>query len=157
MKTPFLTSIVEAAQLRQAQNKAAAREILMPIWEGLDATARPDLACVVAHYLADAMEQLSDELVWDTRALKAANDARALGIITLDGVGSIDAFYPSLYLNLADAHLRHGDLDGCQEHLKSARHAISVSPNNSPYAQYIRKGVEALALRLEARRQEERP
>ncbi|MBN4678726.1 hypothetical protein HUS71_25300 [Pandoraea nosoerga] len=97
--------------------------------------------------MADAQDNLQDELAWDQRALAAAlrcTDAEAKG--HHDSL-SIAAFMPSLHLNLGDDYLRLGDRAACQRHLAAGMAATADLPD-TPYASMIRGGLDRLAERL---------
>ena len=80
--------------------------------------------CALAHSMADVQDDVQEELIWDLRALAAADlvsDERG----ALAGVLSpVAAFYPSLHLNLGECYRRIGNLELAREHLKRALDAV---------------------------------
>ncbi len=57
-------------------------------------------SCIVAHYMARLQPVAEDSLHWNLEALHYANKVHD---------GSVDAFYPSLYLNVGKAYEDMGD------------------------------------------------
>ena len=97
--------------------------------------------------MADAQDDVHDELVWDQRALAAADlitDARtAQAGLTLPAAG----LYPSLHLNLSECYRKLGDLARAREHLQRAQATIGVLGDDE-YGRLIRGGLEQVAERL---------
>ncbi len=92
---------------------------------------------------------LADELVWDLRALQAADlltDERAS---QAGMAGSVSGFYTSLHLNLGAVYRRLGDLDRARAHLELGRAALGALGDDS-YARTVRDGLDRLADRLSA-------
>jgi hypothetical protein len=152
MDAPTSTAVINTIATSLAHDRAVARPILMALWERIDTVKRPDLACLVAHYVADTMEDTADELRWDLHALDAAHAATVAGLQAIEGVGAIAVFYPSLHLNLGDVYLRLGDFRSSERHLADARSFLSALPDGLPYAALVKNGVNGLALRLEQAR-----
>ncbi len=152
MKATTSSSVIDAIATALGSDPLVARQLLTALWEQVDTATRPDLACLVAHYLADTMADAHDELAWDLRALDAANAACAAGLQTIEGVGAIAALYPSLHLNLGDVYLRLANVTSSAQHLADARALLSALPDELPYAALVKNGVNNLALRLEEAR-----
>jgi hypothetical protein len=93
--------------------------------------------CVLAHVMADVQDDVHQELVWDQRALAAADaltDERA----TQAGVAlPVAGWYPSLHLNLAECYRTLGDLHRAREHLHRAQAGISALGDDE-YGQLIK-------------------
>jgi hypothetical protein len=97
--------------------------------------------------MADAQDDVRDELLWDQRALAAANlitDARA----TQAGLSlPVAGLHPSLHLNLSECYRKLGDLARAREHLQQAQATICVLPDDE-YGRLIRDGLQQVAERL---------
>ena len=97
--------------------------------------------------MADVQDDAREELVWDLRALAAADlltDAR----MTQAGVSlPVAGLYPSLHLNLSGCYRKLGDLDRAREHLQSAQATIGALGDDG-YGQMIREGLERVAEQL---------
>jgi len=99
---PVVMRIGEGIELCQAGRREAARSLLSEVWEQLD--GEPGDAfhrCAVAHWMADVQDDVRDELLWDRRALEAADLVREHGA-GVEGVAPpVAGLYASLHLNLA--------------------------------------------------------
>ncbi len=97
--------------------------------------------------MADVQDDLHDELLWDLRALAAADlltDERAArGGVT----GPVAGFYPSLHLNLGECYRKLGELDRAREHLDRGRASVNALTNDG-YSQMIKTGLDRLANNL---------
>jgi hypothetical protein len=135
-------------ELSQQGDRAAARDLFAEVWAGFGEEAGDPLhRCALAHSMADVQEDVRAELVWDLRALEAADlltDQRAARA----GVTSpVAAFYPSLHLNLAECYRKLGDLDRAREHLECGNAAVGAL-NDDGYGQMIRRGLDRLSDKL---------
>ncbi len=145
MSDPVLDRIGEALALFNTGRRAEAREAFTTIWAEIETDGDPFHQCVLSHYMADAQDEPADELMWDRRALAAADriakqrpDTSGLSLLSL---------YPSLHLNLADVMHRTGDLDGARRHLQLAQQSSDALADDG-YGQMIRAGIARLAERL---------
>ncbi len=97
--------------------------------------------------MADVQDEVQDELIWDLRALEAADritDDRAVQA----GVKSpVSGFYPSLHLNLGECYRKLGDADRAREHLRLGQTAAEALPADG-YGQLVEAGLDRLAERL---------
>ncbi|GGM26987.1 hypothetical protein ACFFX1_16240 [Dactylosporangium sucinum] len=149
MTDPTLVRIGEGVQLHHGQGqRAAARQVFAEIWEEIGGEHGDPLhVCVLAHSMADVQDDVHQELVWDQRALTAADlltdDRVAQAGVTL----SVAGLYPSLHLNLAECYRRLGDLGRAREHLRQARAGIGALGDDG-YGQLIKNGLERLAQQL---------
>ncbi|MBD0324106.1 MAG: hypothetical protein ICV72_12080 [Aldersonia sp.] len=149
---PTLVRIGEAAQLHHHQGQRdAARHLLSQIWDEIGGEqGNPLHVCVLAHTMADAQDDVHQELLWDQRALTAADlltDERT----TQSGVAlPVAGLYPSLHLNLADCYRKLGDLDRAREHLHHAQAGIDALGDDE-YGQLIRNGLNTLTQQLSTR------
>jgi hypothetical protein len=134
--------IGQAVQLSHQGGREAARVLFAEIWDDIGGERGDPLhVCTLAHAMADVQDDVRQELVWDQRALAAADrltDARlAQAGVTL----SVAGLYPSLHLNLSECHRRLGDLDRAREHLRQAQTTIGALGDDG-YAQLIRAGLQ---------------
>src|SRR5688500_2482830 len=119
--------IGQAVQLSPQGEREAARLLPAEIWDGIGGEQGDRLhRCTLAHAMADVQDDVRQELVWDQRALAAADlltDPRlAQAGVTLPVAG----LYPSLHLNLSECYRKLGDLGRAREHLQQARATIGV-------------------------------
>ncbi|MEU8049278.1 MULTISPECIES: tetratricopeptide repeat protein [Micromonospora] len=144
-----LTRINEGVQLHHQQGRReAARDLFAQVWEEIGGKRGDPLhVCVLAHSMADVQDDVHEELLWDQRALAAAD------LLTDDRVAqagvpmSVAALYPSLHLNLGECYRRLGDLDRARECLRQARAGIDALGDDA-YGQLIRSGLDRLAQQL---------
>jgi hypothetical protein len=96
--------------------------------------------------MADVQDDVRDELLWDRRALEAADlvsDERAAAA----GVRSpVAGFYPSLHLNVGECYRKLGDHDQARQHL-AAGQAVDLLADDG-YGRMIGGGLQRLAERL---------
>ena len=96
-----------------------------------DARADDYDACIVAHYVARVQRTPSEALYWNQESLRraeAVNDAR------------VEAFYPSLYLNLGKAHEDAGNKEEAKRFYGLAQEKAGVLPEGK-YADTVRLGI----------------
>lgn len=141
---PTILRIGEAVQRNHQGEREAARVLFTEIWDEIGGEQGDPLhRCTLAHAMADAQDDVRQELVWDQRALAAADlltDARvAQAGVTLPVAG----LYPSLHLNLSECYRKLGDLDRAREHLQQAQATIGALGDDE-YGQLIRAGLERL-------------
>ena len=145
---PTLIRIGEVVQLGHQGEREVARHRFAVIWEEIGGEGGDPLhRCTLAHAMADVQDDVRDELIWDRRALAAADlitDARAQQAwVTLP----VDGLYPSLHLNLSGCYRKRGDLARAREHLEQAQDTIDVLGDDE-YGRLIRAGLEQVAERL---------
>ena len=99
--------------------------------------------------MADLQEDPRDELVWDTRALVAADLISDARVRETSAAQSVAQFYPSLYLNLADVHRRLGDFEEARRYLELGYRCASTLTDDG-YGQLVRTGLDRLSERLTA-------
>ncbi|MEU5563397.1 tetratricopeptide repeat protein [Micromonospora musae] len=144
-----LARINEGVQLHHHQGRpAAARDVFTQIWDEIGGEQGDPLhVCVLAHSMADVQDDVHQELLWDLRALAAADlltDAR----VTQAGVTlPVAGLYPSLHLNLAECYRKLGDLDRAREYLQRAQAGMGALGDDE-YAQLIRGGLDRVAQQL---------
>ncbi|MFY1670329.1 hypothetical protein ACN27G_10250 [Plantactinospora sp. WMMB334] len=132
------------------RQREAARDLFAEIWAEIGGERGDPLhVCVLAHSMADVQDDVHEELLWDQRALAAAD------LLTDDRVAqagvplSVAGLYPSLHLNLADCYRRLGDLCRAREHLRHARAGVGALGDDE-YGQLIRGGLDRLTDQLAA-------
>ncbi len=143
-----LIRIGQAVQLSYQGEREAARVLFAEIWDEIGGEQGDPLhVCTLAHAMADVQDDVHQEVVWDQRALAAADlltDARlAQAGVTL----SVAGLYPSLHLNLSECYRKLGDLDRAREQLQQAQATIGALGDDG-YAQMIREGLQQVAERL---------
>jgi len=150
-----LTRIGQGVALHHHRGqRAAARDLFAQIWDEIGGERGDPLhVCVLAHAMADVQDDVHQELVWDQRALAAADsltDARvAEAGVTLPVAG----LYPSLHLNLGECYRKLGDLGRAREYLQHAQAGIGALGDDE-YAQLINAGLDQLAQQLTAARRD---
>ncbi|MGV9772710.1 hypothetical protein [Streptosporangium sp. NPDC003464] len=145
----IMTEIGRGIELNQSGRREEARRLFSGLWEEIGATGDPLHRCALAHSMADAQDDPHEELVWDLRALEAADlvtDERAR---QAGATGPVAGFYPSLHLNLGEVYRKLGDLDRARDHLDRGRASVSALGDDG-YGQMIKGGLDRLADRLRA-------
>ena len=99
--------------------------------------------------MADVQDDVHVELLWDLRALDAADDLRDERAAEAGVRSSVAAFYPSLHLNLGDCYRRLGDIERAAHHLARGCAATETLPDEG-YGRLIKDGLGRLAQRLRA-------
>ncbi|HEY3814633.1 MAG TPA: hypothetical protein VGL66_15540 [Caulobacteraceae bacterium] len=147
--SPEMQEITEAAATLQRGEREQGRTMLLALWDKLSAHGDPLQLCTIAHFLADTEANVADELEWDLRALEAATGSRDADGGNADGgdSGAVPpSFLASLYLNVADASRRRGEVDAARRYARVASDKVDALPDD-PYGRMIKGGL----LRLEAR------
>lgn len=144
-----MASILAAVQLGRSGQRAHARDALTALWDRIGAAGDAMHRCTLAHYLADLQDSTEAELVWDERALAAAGDLTDEHAQQHLPAVQVQAFLPSLHLNLADVHRRLHHPAAAREHLATARTFLDHLPDD-PYGQMIRGGIQHVCDALDA-------
>jgi hypothetical protein len=145
---PIMSRIGEGIALSQAGDHRGAQLIFEDIWTALGPEGDPFHRCAVAHSMADVQTDAREELLWDQRALAAADaisDERARA----GGVAGVQGFYPSLHLNLADVYLRLGEIERARDHLSAGQATVGALSDDG-YGRMITDGLDRLAERINA-------
>ncbi|HEV7187969.1 MAG TPA: hypothetical protein VGN28_08745 [Blastococcus sp.] len=145
----IMARIGEAIALGQQGERAAARTAFAGIWADLGSDGDPLHRCTLAHHMADVQDDPREELVWDLRALAAAESVTDARASAAGATGPVAAFYPSLHLNLGEDHRKLGNAEEAHRHLELGRQA-AASLGDDPYGSMIRRGLDGLAERLAA-------
>jgi hypothetical protein len=134
-----MTAMAAAVEQGRAGDRAGARQALEQLWEKAQGDALH--RCSIAHYAADVQDSVTDELMWDERALAAATELTDERTQEFDASMQVRALLPSLHLNLADAHRRAGNAAQARHHLAAATAHVDILPDDA-YGQMIRSGIE---------------
>jgi hypothetical protein len=148
---PTMARIGQGVELHHHRGRrTAARDLFAEIWDEIGGEQGDPLhVCVLAHAMADVQDDARQELLWDQRALAAAD------LLTEDRVARagvalpVAGLYPSLHLNLSDCYRKLGDLDRARAHLELARAGIGALGDDE-YGRLIKGGLDRLARLLTA-------
>lgn len=148
---PVLAQVGEGIALHTTGDDEAARALFARLWDEVGEHGDALHRMALAHSMADVVTDPHESLRWDLRALEAAAHVtderlRAAGITT-----TIQAFYPSLHLNLGEAYRRVGDFGRAAEHLERGCAAL-VHLDDDRSAPMFRDALERLAERLRTAR-----
>lgn len=126
----FLTDL-GAALAAGATDRAAGRTQLTALWDGL---AHDDDAgrCILAHYLADAADDLAQEVRWDEIALASSEGLTDADLQTHHPTLTVLGFLPSLRLNLADGYRRQGRFEEASRELEASIAGNDALPTTLP-------------------------
>jgi hypothetical protein len=146
---PVMSEIIAATALFRGGERVRGRLELESIWARIAVDPEPMHECALAHALADAQDDPAEELAWDLRALDAAHRCTDEDVRRHNAGGSIAGFMPSLHANLAEAHLKLGELATAKEHLALARSFVGDLQDDG-YGRMVRGGIESISGRLAA-------
>jgi hypothetical protein len=141
------TRIGQTAILLHAGDRQEARSRFGALWEEIGPAGDARHRCLLAHYMADAQDDPGDELLWDLRALAAADDADTCGGA---GAAELRGFHPSLHLSLATVYAKLGRREAARGHLRRAR-ALCGALADDGYGKAVRAAVGRLEARLTGR------
>ncbi|MBY6368352.1 hypothetical protein [Rhodococcoides corynebacterioides] len=140
---PTMEAITAAVMRGRGGDVAGARSDLEALWSEIGVRGDEFHRCTLAHYLADLYDDAAVALIWDVRALDAADaldDDRAQ---QHHASLQVAAFYPSLHLNLADNLRRLGSFPAAADHLDRAEERLSALPDDA-YGEMIRSALTEL-------------
>ena len=129
----------------RAGDSESARLELLSIWDDIGVGGDPFHRCTLAHYLADLFEHPAQALMWDVRALDAADELSDQRARRFETSLRVAAFYPSLHLNIADNLRRLSAFDAAQEHIEAARRACS-SLGDDDYGRSIKSSIDSVEI-----------
>ncbi|WP_433171889.1 hypothetical protein [Actinoallomurus sp. CA-150999] len=146
---PTMTRIGQGVELHHHQGRReAARGLFAQKWDDIGGEKGDPLhVCVLAHSMADVQDDVHQELMWDLRALTAADRVTDQRVAQVGVTLPVAGLYPSLHLNLSECYGKLGDLDRAREHLQQARAGIGALGDDE-YGQLIKGGLERLAEQL---------
>ncbi|MER6346380.1 hypothetical protein ACWC10_24585 [Streptomyces sp. NPDC001595] len=139
--------IGQVVMLHHAGDREEARLRFLQLWAEIGEDGDPLHRCTLAHYMADAQDDPSDELAWDLRALTAAEELSDDRLALHEGTLAVRALYPSLHLNLAADYVKLGHSDAARTHLRRARRAADALADDS-YGDGVRAAIGRLESRL---------
>ena len=117
---PVVRLCVAVTQAEFAGRLDVARRLSWQAWQ----IARDDYeACIAAHYVARYQDSKEGMLHWNRKALECAEAVND---------GRVEAFYPSLYLNLGQACENTGDMSAAQYYYALAAEMGMVHESPSP-------------------------
>jgi hypothetical protein len=106
MTHPLLAGLASAlGQL--ATDRAAGRQALTELWDAID-PGDTAARCILPHYLADAQDDLGDEIAWDEVSLAESAKISDDDLRAIHPAMHVAGFMSSLHLNLADGYRRLG-------------------------------------------------
>jgi hypothetical protein len=146
---PTMARIGQGVELHHHRGqREAARDLFAQIWDDIGGEQGDPLhVCVLAHSMADVQDDVDQELMWDLRALAAAELVTDERVAQAGVPLSVAGLYPSLHLNLSECYRKLGDLGRAREHLQQARAGIGVLGDDE-YGRLIKGGLEQLAEQL---------
>ncbi|WP_440070551.1 hypothetical protein [Streptosporangium sp. OZ121] len=147
---PTMARIGQGVELHHHRGqREAARDLFAQIWDDIGGEQGDPLhVCVLAHSMADVQDDVHQELMWDLRALAAADLVTDEQVAQAGVPLSVAGLYPSLHLNLSDCYRKLGDLGRAREHLQQARAGIGALGDDE-YGRLIKRGLEQLAEQLD--------
>ncbi|WP_440104111.1 hypothetical protein [Streptosporangium sp. H16] len=147
---PTMARIGQGVELHHHRGqREAARDLFAQIWDDIGGEQGDPLhVCVLAHSMADVQDDVHQELMWDLRALAAADLVTDEQVAQAGVPLSVAGLYPSLHLNLSDCYRKLGDLGRAREHLQQARAGIGALGDDE-YGKLIKGGLERLAEQLD--------
>ncbi|GAC68942.1 hypothetical protein [Gordonia soli] len=144
-----MTAIMEAVTVGRSGDTDSAATSLTDIWTRIGPDGDALHRCTVAHHLADLQDHPADSLVWNVRALDAADSLTDSRVRDHHDDLRVAGFYPSLYLNLADDHRRLGAVETARRHLTQARERLGVLADDD-YGRLVQTGVDRVGAAVDA-------
>lgn len=142
---PVMETVTRAVgQWHESGNAAPARERLLILWAEIGVLGDAFHRCILAHYLADLYDDPAEALIWDIRALDAADAVTAQGSGAVQHGFNIVSFRPSLHLNIADNLRRLGSFTAAAAHLEAATHDMNLLAEDT-YGGLIRDGMKQVS------------
>ncbi|EGD42500.1 hypothetical protein NBCG_03088 [Nocardioidaceae bacterium Broad-1] len=147
---PTMDAITAAVTLGREGDVTRARDDLLAIWADLGVSGDPLHRCVLAHYLADLYTDAAVALIWDVRALDAADALTDQRAQEHEASLQVAGFYPSLHLNIADNLRRLGAFEAATEHIGRAEEGADALPLG-PYGDMIRAAIGGIGAAIATR------
>ena len=138
---PTMEAIGHAVVLGRGGDVESARRDLLAIWHQIGVAGDPLHRCTLAHYLADLYDEAAEALIWDVRALDAADALAEERAQQHHPSLRVAGFYPSLHLNIADNLRRLGAFDKAGEHILYYDHQSSALSDDA-YGNTIRTAID---------------
>ncbi|MEV0768925.1 hypothetical protein [Nocardia salmonicida] len=153
---PIMARITQGVSDFRAGDPDRARADLLAVWADIGPAGDPLHRCTLAHYLADTYDDPAEALVWDVRALDAADTLTDTRLNDHHAGLQVAGFYPSLHLNLADNFRRLGAFPAATRHIEAARERLGILPDDD-YGALIRGACTGVAAAIAAEDTTRRP
>ncbi|WP_194824861.1 hypothetical protein [Nocardia sp. XZ_19_231] len=153
---PIMTRITQGVSDFRTGDPDRARAGLLEVWADIGPAGDPLHRCSLAHYLADTYDDPAEALVWDVRALDAADTLTDTRLNDFHTGLQVAGFYPSLHLNLADNFRRLGAFPAATRHIEAARERLDILPDDD-YGALIRGACAGVAAAIAAEDTTRRP
>ncbi|MGY0499759.1 hypothetical protein ACWZHB_14840 [Nocardia sp. FBN12] len=141
---PIMTRITQGVTDFRTGDPDRARSALLEVWRDIGPAGDPLHRCALAHYVADTCDDPAEALVWDVRALDAADALTDTRLHDYHAGIQVAGFYPSLHLNLADNFRRLGAFPAATRHLDAARECLHTLGDDD-YGDTIRRALTEVA------------
>lgn len=143
----LMSRIGQVIMLLHGGDREEARNRFAGLWDEIGESGDALHRCTLAHYMADTQDDPEDELLWDLRALAAAEGLDDEHVGRPDAAAAVRGFYPSLHLNLAADYLKLERREAARVHLGRARSATGELADDG-YGDGVRAAIERLEWRL---------
>ncbi|MEV4205553.1 hypothetical protein [Nocardia salmonicida] len=153
---PIMARITQGVSDFRTGDPDRARAGLLAVWADIGPAGDPLHRCTLAHYLADTYDDPAEALVWDVRALDAADTLTDTRLHDHHAGLQVAGFYPSLHLNLADNFRRLGAFPAATRHIEAARERLDTLPDDD-YGALIRGACTGVAAAIAAEDTTRRP
>jgi len=91
-----MTRVGEGMQLSHRGERQAARQLFDEVWNQIGGdSGDPFHRCALAHAMADVQDDVHQELIWDMRALEAADLITRERAVEAGVTSQVRGFYPS--------------------------------------------------------------
>lgn len=147
MQPSVMSRVTHAVGLSLQGECDQARALFTDLWSEIGPSGDAFQRCTLAHYMADLQSDPNEELLWDLRALEAADAIASETVRAYHAALSVRAFYPSLHLNLAEDYRKLGDLERARHHAARALASVDALEDDG-YARTIRGGITRVAERI---------
>lgn len=134
---PVVQLCAKGMQLEGEGRNEEAKETFYKAWETATTTFEQFTA---AHYVARHQPTTADKLAWDEKCLQLAQSADDK---------SLQASYPSLYLNIAKCYEDMGNMEEAKKNYLSAQSYTSLLGDDG-YGNMIRSGIQKGLQRVSA-------
>ncbi|MCP2177185.1 hypothetical protein LX13_003013 [Williamsia maris] len=152
---PVMDRITMAVVAARSGDTDEPRAALVDLWTEITAGGDALHRCTLAHHLADLYDDPARALIWDVRALDAADALTDDRAQQHHASLRVAGFYPSLHLNLSDDLRRLASFDAAADHLAAARDRVSALPDED-YGRFIRAAIDGVGAAVDRRSTERR-
>lgn len=140
----MMDQIHAANALHHRGDRAGARARFAALWDAIGPEGDPLHRVTLAHFMADVQDAPEQELLWDLRALEAADSLTDGRLKSHHDSLSLTAFYPSLHLNVAEGYRKLGELAQARAQIALASAKVAALPEDG-LGGYTRRAIERLA------------